>query len=77
MGTPFFKMTGSGNDFVILDGRVSLPETWTTERIVSVCDRRHGVGADGLVILTEAGPNAARMTFFNADGSRASAPRRG
>jgi diaminopimelate epimerase len=71
MATPFFKMTGSGNDFVILDGRVSPPETWTTERIVAVCDRRHGVGADGLVVLTEAGPNAARMTFFNADGSRA------
>lgn len=71
MGTPFFKMTGSGNDFVILDGRVSPPESWTTNRIVSVCDRRHGVGADGLVVLTEAGANAARMTFFNADGSRA------
>ena len=71
MGTQFYKMTGSGNDFVILDGRVSPPEAWTTNRIVSVCDRRHGVGADGLVVLTEAGANAARMTFFNADGSRA------
>lgn len=71
MGTPFFKMTGSGNDFVVLDGRVSPPEAWDTARIVSVCDRRHGVGADGLVVLTDAGPNAARMTFFNADGSRA------
>jgi diaminopimelate epimerase len=71
MGTPFFKMSGSGNDFVILDGRVSPPDAWSTERIVSVCHRRHGVGADGLVVLTEAGPNAVRMTFFNADGSRA------
>lgn len=71
MGTPFFKMTGSGNDFVILDGRVSPPESWSTGRIVSVCHRRQGVGADGLVVLTAAGPNAVRMTFYNADGSRA------
>ncbi len=71
MSTPFFKMTGSGNDFVILDGRESPPESWSTSRIVSVCDRRQGVGADGLVILSAEGPNAVRMTFYNADGSRA------
>ena len=71
MSTPFFKMSGSGNDFVVLDGRVSPPEAWPLERIVAVCDRRHGVGADGLVILTPEGPNAVRMTFYNADGSRA------
>jgi diaminopimelate epimerase len=71
MATPFFKMTGSGNDFVVLDGRVSPPSSWTTERIMAVCHRRHGVGADGLVILTPEAPNAVRMTFYNADGSRA------
>lgn len=71
MGIPFFKMTGSGNDFVVLDGRVSPTGAWTTDRIVAACDRRHGIGADGLVILTPEGPDAVRMTFFNADGSRA------
>ena len=70
-GTPFFKMSGSGNDFVVLDGRVSPPDEWPAERIVAVCDRRHGVGADGLVVLTPEGDDAVRMTFFNADGSRA------
>jgi diaminopimelate epimerase len=70
-GTPFFKMTGSGNDFVVLDGRVSPPADWPTDRIVAVCDRRHGAGADGLVILTPEAGNSVRMTFFNADGSRA------
>ena len=70
-GTLFFKMTGSGNDFVVLDGRVSPPSEWPAERIVAVCDRRNGVGADGLVVLTPERENAVRMTFFNADGSRA------
>jgi diaminopimelate epimerase len=70
-GTPFFKMTGSGNDFVVLDGRISPPSDWPTDRIVAVCDRRNGAGADGLVILTPEAENSVRMTFFNADGSRA------
>jgi diaminopimelate epimerase len=63
-------MTGSGNDFVMLDGRRSPPERWTAARIAAACDRRSGVGADGLVTLT---PESAgvRMVYWNADGSRA------
>ena len=67
----FWKMTGSGNDFVMLDGRTTTPAEWPAERIARLCDRRDGVGADGLVFLTPAGPNAVRMTFFNSDGSHA------
>ena len=63
-------MTGSGNDFVVLDGRDTSPEDWPVERIRRVCARRTGVGADGLVILSPAGPDRASMLFFNADGSR-------
>jgi diaminopimelate epimerase len=63
-------MTGSGNDFVFLDGRETSPEDWPVDRIRRVCARRTGVGADGLVILTPAGPNTISMAFFNADGSR-------
>ncbi|MGB7211895.1 MAG: diaminopimelate epimerase [Gemmatimonadales bacterium] len=71
-GTVFYKMTGSGNDFVVLDGRHTSLSEWTADRIQAVCDRRHGVGADGFVILThEPGAGAVRMHFFNADGSRA------
>jgi diaminopimelate epimerase len=68
----FYKMTGSGNDFVMLDGRTTRPAEWPVERIVQVCDRRNGVGADGLVILTPEGPGQVRMSFFNSDGSEAS-----
>jgi diaminopimelate epimerase len=70
-GTVFYKMTGSGNDFVMLDGRSTGPADWTTERIVALCDRRSGIGADGLVILTPEECDSVRMTFFNSDGSRA------
>jgi diaminopimelate epimerase len=70
-GVPFFKMTGSGNDFVFLDGRVQPPAAWTASRIVAACDRRTGIGADGLAILTPEGADGVRMHFFNADGGRA------
>jgi diaminopimelate epimerase len=69
-GTPFFKMTGSGNDFVMVDGRVSPADRWTSARIAAACDRRSGVGADGLVTLTPEA-DGVRMIYWNADGSRA------
>jgi diaminopimelate epimerase len=62
-------MTGSGNDFVILDGRAEPVERWPAERIREICERRHGVGADGMVILTPATPDSVRMAYWNADGS--------
>lgn len=71
MGTAFYKMTGSGNDFVMLDGRATDPTEWSDRRIAAVCDRRAGVGADGIVILSPNGAGTVRMLYFNADGSRA------
>jgi diaminopimelate epimerase len=70
-GTVIYKMTGSGNDFVMLDGRFTTPERWPATRVAAICDRRSGVGADGLVILTPDGPGRVRMTYWNSDGSRA------
>lgn len=70
-GTTFYKMTGSGNDFVMLDGRHARVDEWPADRIQKICDRRNGVGADGFVILDAEGPAAVRMHFFNCDGSRA------
>lgn len=70
-GTTFYKMSGSGNDFVMLDGRETTPADWSAERIRAVCDRRDGVGADGLLILTPEAPGTVRMTFWNCDGSPA------
>lgn len=70
-GVGFFKMSGSGNDFVMLDGRATTLAEWTPERIRAACDRRDGVGADGLLILTPEGPARVRMRFWNCDGSPA------
>jgi diaminopimelate epimerase len=70
-GIIFYKMTGSGNDFVMLDGRFTSPERWPATRVAAICDRRAGVGADGLVILTPDAPGRVRMTYWNSDGSRA------
>jgi diaminopimelate epimerase len=71
MPVRFHKMTGSGNDFVFLDGRETTLDAWPAERIERICNRRDGVGADGVVILEPAVEAAVRMVYFNADGSRA------
>lgn len=71
MTVVYYKMTGSGNDFVMVDGRNSSPAEWSRERIARICDRRDGVGGDGLVFVAPAGPDAVRMTYFNSDGSHA------
>ena len=72
IGLPVYKMTGSGNDFVMLDARVSSPADWTPEDMQAVCGRGTGIGADGIVFV---GPGsragAARMIYYNADGSHA------
>lgn len=65
----FYKMTGSGNDFVVLDGRATTPDRWGPARVRALCDRRNGIGADGLVILTPGTPGTVRMSYWNSDGS--------
>lgn len=71
MSIVFHKVTGSGNDFVMFDGRTTTEADWPAERIAQICTRRDNIGADGLVIVTPLGDNTVRMTYFNADGSRA------
>jgi len=70
-GTVFHKLTGSGNDFIALDGRVVPPETLTTADIQALCDRRLGAGADGLMVLvpTPGTDVHFRFHFWNRDGS--------
>lgn len=70
-GLTFYKMSGSGNDFIMFDGRHITPAQLTAPDIVELCDRRHGIGADGVVILSPVGPGRVRMDFWNCDGSPA------
>ncbi len=60
----FVKMHGLGNDFVVVDGPLSL----TADEVEAICDRRRGVGADGVLAVT---PDPVRMDYWNADGSAA------
>ena len=73
MGRRFYKMTGSGNDFVVFnstDGPFGSLET--AEQITTMCARGTGIGADGAVFLEAAPDNVLGMRYYNADGSRAS-----
>lgn len=71
-GLAVYKMTGSGNDFVMVDGRTSSPEDWAASDIQAMCARGTGLGADGLVFVAPgATPDSIRMIYFNSDGSRA------
>ncbi|PID79241.1 diaminopimelate epimerase [bacterium DOLJORAL78_65_58] len=69
----FTKMHGAGNDFVMLDAREMGGLQLDTARIAALCDRRTGIGADGLIIITDEAPEGAdfRMIYFNADGGEA------
>ena len=71
-GLVAYKMTGSGNDFVMLDGRTTDAGTWSRLLIQTLCDRRVGMGADAVVFVAPgSGPDRIRMTYFNSDGSPA------
>ncbi len=68
----FYKYQGTGNDFVMVDNRTdSFPKN-DTELVAKLCDRRFGIGADGLILL-ENDPNLDfKMVYYNADGNEGS-----
>lgn len=67
----FWKMNGAGNDFVMIDNR-TLRYDLGREQIAALCDRHHGVGADGLIAVEPAQSGADfRMRYYNADGGEA------
>ena len=64
----FYKYQGAGNDFLIADNRSGELQI-STEQIAALCDRRYGVGADGLMLLENSAEYDFRMVYFNSDGS--------
>ncbi|MGD9042616.1 MAG: diaminopimelate epimerase [Desulfobacterales bacterium] len=69
---PFYKMSGAGNDFIIIDNREAMvASTNLADFIRSVCRRKMSVGADGLILIESSESCDFRWRFFNSDGSKA------
>jgi diaminopimelate epimerase len=67
MTVRFFKYQGTGNDFVILDNRKN-EYSLTNDQVRRLCDRRFGIGADGLMLLQNKQGYDFEMKYYNADG---------
>jgi diaminopimelate epimerase len=69
---PFFKMSGSGNDFIIIDNRNGIvDEGGLSSFIQKVCMRRMSAGADGMILIEKNDSADFMWRFFNSDGGRA------
>ncbi len=68
----FWKMHGLGNDYVVVDNRdKKTADAQTSELAQKLCERRFGVGADGLLLVYSSSMADVKMRIFNADGSEA------
>jgi diaminopimelate epimerase len=72
MRIQFHKYQGTGNDFVILDNRNGKYNSLSKEQVKFLCDRRFGVGADGLMLLNKDGELDFEMKYYNSDGGESS-----
>lgn len=65
----FTKMSGAGNDFVFIDERENPGITFSTDLIKKLCDRKSGIGSDGLIFIKDKKDFDFEMKYFNADGT--------
>jgi diaminopimelate epimerase len=72
MKIEFYKYQGTGNDFVILDNRNNAYSGLSTKQVKHICDRRFGIGADGLMLLSNKAGYDFEMIYYNADGNESS-----
>lgn len=72
MGFHFYKYHGAGNDFVILDNRGLTFDADNISLVAGMCDRRFGIGGDGLMLLQDRLGYDFEMRYFNSDGREAS-----
>lgn len=68
----FYKYQGAGNDFVVIDNRTGDFDRKNTTLVKQLCDRRMGVGADGLMLLDAHDVHDFEMVYYNADGNEGS-----
>jgi diaminopimelate epimerase len=68
----FYKMSGSGNDFILVDNRANIIEAGVAPGLArNLCRRKISVGGDGLILIENDDEVDFRWRFFNADGSKA------
>ena len=67
MDITFRKLSGAGNDFIVIDNR-DLSITLSQTQINTLCTRRTGIGGDGLILIEPSAKHAFSMKYFNADG---------
>jgi diaminopimelate epimerase len=70
MQLEFFKYQGTGNDFVMIDNRKGVFDPDNLELVRSLCNRKFGVGADGLILIQDHPDYDFECVYYNADGSK-------
>ena len=72
MKIEFYKYQGTGNDFVLMDNRQGIYSDLTPKQINLLCNRRFGIGGDGLMLLNNKVGFDFEMKYFNSDGKEGS-----
>ena len=72
MEQTFYKYQGTGNDFILIDDRANVFPLKDVSLVARLCDRRFGIGADGLILIQNAATSDFKMVYFNADGNESS-----
>lgn len=72
MQIPFYKYQGTGNDFILIDNRTEAIQDLSPNLIARWCDRRFGIGADGLMLLQHKEGFDFEMIYYNSDGNPSS-----
>jgi diaminopimelate epimerase len=69
MKIPFHKYQATGNDFILIDNRSGV-FSFSTDQIKKICDRKFGIGADGLILIEKHSSTDFNLNYYNSDGSQ-------